>query len=100
MEFLPELFTGLVGLIDASQIQAIGESLFQTEFARMTMIFGLAFWMVKKEVKKYFESITNAINNLTEKLSTEMFGIKGEIKKLTSRVDHIESMMVNHKKEQ
>lgn len=91
----------LLALFDPEFITGWAEKLFSHQFTQMTMAFMAASWLhsgrVKKEIKAAFAGLTDAIDNVADKVTNELAGIKGEIKHLDGRVEYIEKTLGGNK---
>ncbi len=75
-------------------IQDWAQKAMSHQFTQMTIAFMAASWLhsgrVKKEIKQAFVGLTDAIDNVANKVTNELAGIKKEIHGLDERVVHIE----------
>lgn len=90
MDFLMWLLTS----VDIDSAKDLAEKFFGHQFTQMTLAFMAASFIhsgrIKKEIKLAFVSLTSAIDNVAERVTNELSGIKKEIKNLDERVGHIE----------
>ncbi len=84
----------IYGLIDPTMVGHWAEQLFGHQFTQMTLAFLAASWLhsgrVKKEIKIAFISLTAAIDNVANKVTNELSGIKTEIHDIRGRVEKLE----------
>lgn len=90
------LFQQLAILLDPDLLMHFGERVLSHNFTQMTIAFTLAAFIhsakMKKEINLAFSGLTDAINNVANKVTAEMTNIKTEIHNLTDRVDKIEGI--------
>lgn len=83
-----------LNFVDPELVKSWAMDTLKTDFAKMTMAFTIAAWLhrgwVKKDIKSYFNALTAAIDNVAEKVGTEVSSVKKDIAKITTRVEALE----------
>ncbi len=91
----------LFDLISPEILQGWAQKTLSHQFTQMTLAFLAASWLhsgrVKKEIRSAFVGLTDAIDNVANKVTNELAGIKSEIKHLDDRMGVVENKIKGEK---
>lgn len=81
---------GLWGLVEPNSLLKIAGNTWESEFTKMTVAFVLAAWVLRRWMRKDFEKLIDAVNNVASTLGNRLGKVEDDVSKLSFRVESLE----------
>lgn len=81
---------GIWGYFEPRDVMALLGNVWEHEFTKMTIAFTLAAWIHRGWMRKDFQKLVDAVNNLGDALGGRVGKVEDDISKLNDRVKNLE----------